>query len=384
MKHTRLFRNFVYRVSHTLTTEWRLIFRDKGAVLILLLAVLIYSTLYSLGYGGEILRDVPIVVVDESRTPQSRHLIRMLDSSPNIEVAFEAESMPEAQCLFFARRAYGIVLIPAEYARSLVTGRQTTIAAYCDAGYLLIYRQTLEAVSTVVQSEGVSVVQRRLELSGRTASEAAIVATPVSLHTHNLYNPSLGYGVFVMPAVLILILQQTALVGIGLVCGTRNEFGRQRTHAPFATLIGRTVAYAALYSVTATYIFVLHYRLFEYPMNGSTEACVVLLALFITASVLLGLSLSPLYSRREESLMLLFWSSIPALLVSGVSLPHEAFPQWLHMLGRLLPSSNAVEGYIRIQSAGASLADVAPQIATLGALVVLYGTTAYIAIRRGR
>lgn len=370
---------YMRRIARAASDEWRRIFRDEGAVLILILAVLIYSTLYSLGYGGEVLRDIPIVVVDESRTEASRRLVRAIDASPNVNVAFEATDMVEARNLFYARRAYGVVLIPSDYERALVQGRQAALAAYCDASYLLVYRQSLEAVVAVAQSEGVRVVEHRLEAAG--VGDAPVVASPVALRVHNLFNPWLGYGVFVMPAVLILILQQTALVGIGLVGGTRNERSRGRVRRPFATLIGRTVAYAAIYGVLATYIFVLHYRMFDYPTNGSAWACVALLALYIVAVTLLGISLCGLYRRREESLVLLLWSSIPALLVSGVSLPSEAFPEWLYMVGKLLPSSSAVEGYVRIQTMGASLREVAPQMMTLGVLVVLYGITAYVVLR---
>ena len=373
---------YIRRIARVSRDEWRRIFRDEGAVLILLLAVLIYSTLYSLGYGGEVLRDIPIVVVDESRTEASRRLIRSIDASPNVNVAFEAVDMVEARSLFYARRAYAVVLIPSDYERALMKSKQATFAAYCDASYLLVYRQSLEAIVAVAQSEGVAVVERRLEATD--VVQASAIATPVSLHVHNLYNPWLGYGVFVMPAVLILILQQTALVGIGLVGGTRNMHGKRRLRQPLATLIGRTVAYTVMYGVLATYIFVLHYRMFGYPMNGSVGACVVLIALDIVAIVLLGLALCGLYRSREDSLVLLLWSSIPALLVSGVSLPAEAFPKWLYMVGKLLPSSSAVEGYVRIQTMGASLTEVAPQMLVLGVLVVVYGAVAYMVLRSKR
>jgi len=76
--------------------------------------------------------------------------------------------------------------------------------------------------------------------------------------------------------------------------------------------------------------------------------------------------------------LMLLWSSVPILLLAGVSYPREAFPEWLYAIGRVFPSSSAVDGFIRLNSMGASLYDVRIEIITLLILALSYTAFAII------
>ena len=89
-----------------------------------------------------------------------------------------------------------------------------------------------------------------------------------------------------------------------------------------------------------------------------------------------------IFRNRESSIVWLLWFSIPFLLVSGVSLPPQAFPKWLYWIGRVVPSSSAVEAWIAVQSMGATLSDVAPKLTLLWVLVVVYGVGAIVANKK--
>ena len=133
-------------------------------------------------------------------------------------------------------------------------------------------------------------------------------------------------------------------------------------------------------------MLVVHYRVFGYPMNGRTVDCLAVVVPYVLASVLMGITLSLLFTRRESSLVWLLWSSVPVLLLSGASLPKEAFPEWMYLAGQILPSSSAVAAYVRVQTAGAPLSAVEVEIVRLWMLVLAYGVSAvvgtYAVIRR--
>lgn len=78
--------------------------------------------------------------------------------------------------------------------------------------------------------------------------------------------------------------------------------------------------------------------------------------------------------------MLLLWCSIPALMLSGASVPREAMPEWLYRFGQILPSSSGVEGFIRLQSMGASFSDVLHEVRILWILTIVYGGFAAVGI----
>jgi ABC-2 type transport system permease protein len=165
-----------------------------------------------------------------------------------------------------------------------------------------------------------------------------------------------------------------------MLSATRRERGvRYASHSAFAITVGRTVAQFALYAVTLGFMLTVHYSLFGYPMRGAWWQCVAVLVPYLLAVMLLAQALGALFRRRESPLVWLLWLSIPLLLVSGASLPPQAFPEWLYTIGRVVPSSSAVDAWIAVQSRGASLVDVAPQVATLWCLVAIYGAAALVA-----
>ena len=374
--------------------EFRTIFTDGGVMLVLIFALLIYATVYSLAYGSQVLRDVPIGVVDQSRTQASRTLIETFNAGPNTYVAYEPSDMEEARELFYDRKIYGVVYIPADYEKNLLGGLQANVAIYCDASYFLMYRQVFQELVTTIGQTGAMVEFQRLIAKGANIPQAQAVTQPVIYQSHNLFNPYLGYGTFVMPAIIIVIIQQTMLIGIGMIGGTWREHGLYRKLRPagrgrMSTLpivMGRATVYAAIYAVTCAYVLGVHYRLFHFPMNGSAGAVAVIMTLYVAACIAMGIAVSTLFRYRENSLLLLLWTSIPVLMVSGVSFPKEGIPEWLFNLGKLLPSSHGVNGFIRIQTMGASLGEVFAEVKWLVILTVVYGGLACIgthqAIRR--
>ncbi|MEG1611184.1 MAG: ABC transporter permease [Alistipes sp.] len=368
--------------------EFRTVFTDAGAVLILVFALLIYSTVYSLAYGSQVLRNVPIGVVDKCQSATSRALIRTFNAGPNTYTAYAPTSMEQAKELFFARKIYGVVYIPSDYEEKLLGGAQANVAIYVDASYFLMYRQIFQELVTTIGQTGAMVEFQRLIAKGANIPQATAISQPVIYESHNLFNPYLGYGSFVMPAIIIVIIQQTLLIGLGMVGGTWREFGLYRKLCPanrkrMSTLpivAGKTLVYAAVYALTTFYILSVHYRLFHYPINGADSTVVAFMIPYLLACITMGIAISTLFRQRESSLLLLLWTSIPILMLSGVSYPREAIPDWLFAFGQIFPSSHGVDAFIRIRSMGASFDEVLPQIRMLWILTIVYGGLACIGI----
>lgn len=385
----RLFRqlkSYRQQLRAVMANEYRTIFSDGGAMLILIFALLIYATVYSLAYAPQVLRNVPIGVIDQSRTATSRSLIDTFNAGPNTYVAYEPADMEEAKNLFFDRDIYGIVYIPSDYEKKLLGGEQAVVAIYCDASYFLMYRQVFQEVVTSIGKTGAMVEFQRLIAKGADIPQAQAVTQPVIYQSHNIFNPYLGYGTFVMPAIIMVIIQQTMLIGIGMIGGTWREHKlyhklcppERRRMSTLPIVLGRGLVYASIYAVTCFYILGLHYRLFHYPMNGAAETVLLFMAAYMAACIALSLAVSTLFRYRENSLLLLLWTSIPLLMLSGVSFPREGMPEWLYRFGQIFPSSHGVNAFIRIQTMGASLAEVFREIKALVILAVVYGGLACI------
>lgn len=353
--------------------EWRRVWHDEGVVLIVVFALFIYSISYSLGYGGEVLNEVPVAVVGGNSGSISRSLTHKLNASPKIRVAHETSDISEAEQLLVARQVWGVVALSPDLDSDILAERQSRVAILGDASYFLAYREVAEGAVSAIQAMNAEIIEQR----------DGAYNPPILFEQRNLFNAELGYGVFVMPAIILLIVQQTALIGIGMVSASRRERNEKYcSDSPVAITIGRTLTYLAIYALTLGFMLTIHYSLFDYPMRGTWWQCAAIIAPYLLAVILLAQAVGALFRRRESSIVWLLWLSIPFLLVSGVSLPPQAFPQWLYFIGKAIPSSSAVDAWIRVQTMGASLTDIAPELTILWVLVVFYGTMAIVANRR--
>lgn len=350
-----------------LKIEWSAVWHDEGVALIVVFALFIYGISYSLGYGGEVLNEVPIAIVGGGNGSISQALAQKIDASPKVRVAHEVADMVEAERLLRERKVWGVVAPSPDFDRDVLSERQAKVAILGDASYFLAYREVVEGAVATIQQMNREIIEQR----------DGAYNPPILFEQRNLFNPSLGYGIFVMPAIILLIVQQTALIGIGMVSATRRERCEQYpTKSAVTITIGRTLAYIAIYAVTLGFMLTVHYSLFGYPMRGAWWRCVAVVAPYLLAVIFLAQAVGSLFRHRESPILWLLWLSIPFLLVSGVSLPPQAFPKWLYLLGKIVPSSSAVEAWIAIQSRGASLSDIAPQLTLLWVLVLFYASLA--------
>ena len=77
--------------------EMRQVFKDEGMIIFFIVVPLLYPLLYSWIYNNEIVRDIPVAIVDQSHSSLSRQFIRMCDASPDVRVAYYAQSLEEAK-----------------------------------------------------------------------------------------------------------------------------------------------------------------------------------------------------------------------------------------------------------------------------------------------
>lgn len=362
--------------------EFKLILSDGGAMLILLFAMLIYTTIYSIAYGAEVVSSVDIAVVDEDCTPTSRMLIDGLRSGPNTKVSYEPQSVMEAQDMFYHNLVYGIVVIPNGFERKLLSMEGCTVSLILDGSHLLLYREVFEQAIIDALTQGGDIEAEYLVAMGADDITARSIVEPVKFSKTVLYNRSLGYGSFVMPSIVVVIIQQTLLIGVAMVAMRRRRDLILTWVESVKRVVARVFVYVAIYGVGLAIILLTIWQVFGFPLNGDMWSVVLFMILYIMASASLAQLLSYMFRRRESPMLVLLWSSIPILLLAGVSYPREAFPEWLYALGRIFPSSSAVDGFIRLNSMGASLYDIKADLLNVIILAFLYMIFAIILEKR--
>ncbi len=371
--------------------EARRLRRDVGALLVLVGAMFLYAVLYPVPYRHEVLDEVPIAIVDLDGSDMGRDLARMADAHQLLSVAAHPSSVEEAARLVREGKAGGFLVVPPGFERQVRRGERATVAGYADAGYFLVYRQVLTGFSETVGTLSAGIEIRRLQGEGLPRTLAVGARDPLPLSTRPLFNRTEGYATYVVPGVLVLILQQTLLVGIGMVGGTRRERkenaggGRREAEGGLldaaAKVIGRAAVYLPLYAVHALFYFGVVYALYGFPAKCPAAGLAWFVLPFLLASIFLALTLRGLFHAREASIHLLLWTSLPAIFLAGFAWPVEALPRWLAAAGQSLPSTSAIPGVIRMTQMGATLAQVRAEWWVLWVLAGLYFATACLAAR---
>ena len=362
--------------------ELRQVLRDEGVLLFCIVVPIVYPLLYSWVYNNENIHEVPVAVVDQSHSQLSRQFIRMCDASPDVHVAYYAVDLDDAQSLVSRQIVKGIYLIPEDFATRVNRLEQATVSVYCDMALMLTYKAIYQTAMAVSQKMGAGI---QTKLAGKyTKREEVINASPLDVEEVAMFNPQAGYGTAILPAVLILIIQQTLALGIGLAAGTARERNRYGDLVPIhpsyggvgRIVSGKALCYLMVYAVMSTYLVLVVPKFFSFIHIAAWQDLLLMMIPYVLACVFFGLTVSCLVRYRENVILLMVFVSLPLLFLTGGSWPQSSIPGYLQGVSWLFPSTFGVRAYLRLNTMGATLGDITLEMRCLWIQVAAYLGTA--------
>jgi ABC-2 type transport system permease protein len=185
-----------------------------------------------------------------------------------------------------------------------------------------------------------------------------------------MFNPQGGYGTFVIPAVLMLIFQQTLVLGIGLGAGTARENNPYGDLVPihpaysgiYRIVGGKAMCYIMIYTVMGAYLTMVVPRIFSFVAMVKAWDLFCLMLPYLLACVFFGMTVSCLVRYRENVMLLMVFISLPLLFLTGVSWPQSAIPGVWQGISWLFPSTFGARAFVRMNTMGATLSDVVPEV----------------------
>ena len=366
-------------IGGTFLAEWRRVLGDRGVLGLFILAPILYAVFYPQPYLGQLVRNIPIAVVDQDNTDLSRGLIQALGAHGNLSIALRATTFAEAEDAIQARRAFGIVGIPPDTERNVLKGVSARLPIYGDSTYFILFNRTLQGILESVQAVVIDAVTASARRNGAGVRAATAATAPVDLVMVPLFNPTASYSAYVVPAAFVLILHQTLLMGAAMLGGAAYEAGGpagRRTRASAAAILGQGLAHWAIYVPAMLLYFVIMPRIYGFSTLGSFWQIVTLSFPFILATSFLGQTLGLVFRHRETAVLLVLATSLPQFFLVGAAWPAEAIPSFLRSARELLPSVPAIDGFVRINQMGATLFEVRGRWEALWALTLLYFLTA--------
>ena len=356
---------------------WRRVLTDSGASLLLIGAPILYSLFYPLPYVREIVREVPIAVVDLDHSSLSRQLARYAEAHEALHIVDRLPSVAAAESAVKAGRLRGYLIVPAHFRADVLRGRDTVVAYGGDATYFLQFKQMLTGFAESIGTLNAGIKARQSLAAGQSRAQALAALSPVMLRAHPLGNTREGYASYLIPGVFLLILQQTLILGVGLLRGTAYEDRGRPRNPNRRGFAGMVTALFTLYAAHAAFFLGAVAWIYDLPTHGHLGRLALFLAPFLLASVLLAVALSGFCTRRESSIHLFLITSIPFLFLAGVNWPFEMMPASLQWLARLLPSTAGIQGALRLGSLQAQWTEVFRWWLLLWGLAALYAWPAW-------
>ena len=372
-----LFRR-IFRVAFA---EWKLFYTDPAAVLLLVVAGVLYAFYYPTPYVKQTVTKIPVAVVDLDHTVMSRELTQMAASTQQVEVRYIYSEIREAEMALASEDIYGFMVIPQDMEKNLRNGESANVNVFTHGAYVMLHGNIGTAFTTCALTVGATTKVKRIALGKKVpAAKAMAMRDPVPLSIQTLYNNTGSYSNYVVPSVLVVILQQTLVIGICILGGARahRRFRRKHRESPVENetlpyrYFGRSLAYFLHYCTFILFYHCVVYNVFDFQRRGEVLPMVAFAIVFLFAVINFGMVISQVFLRRETAMQIFLYASIPILFLTNFSWPTALMPAWMRGFSCLLPSTFAVPAWLSIEQRGADIFDAAGLLIPLASQAVFY------------
>jgi ABC-2 type transport system permease protein len=362
-------------VGGAFLAEWQRVLAIRGAFMLLVLAPVVYGVYYPQPYLGQILRKIPIAVVDNDLSELSRSIVQTLDASGAVSVVLQADTLADARAALDRGDAFAVVGIPPGTERDVFKGTTVQVPVYADATYLFIFRSMSNAIAVAINTLSSELAAGGARTDGSLVKAALASTSPAEVLLQPIFNPVGGYASYVVPAAFVLILQQMLLIGASMLTVVALA---QPGGGAFATVLGRGIAHLVIYLPALALYFIVLPRFYGFSTLGQPLQLFAVASVFVLATSFMGQAVGAWFKHPETPTLIFLGTSLPQFFLAGFSWPREAIPKPVLALSYIFPSDLAIDGLVRIDQLGASLWEVAHDWRGLWALAVIYFVLAVI------
>jgi len=355
--------------------EWRRVLAIRGAFMLLVVGPLVYGLYYPQPYLNQILRKIPIAVVDNDLSELSRNIVQTLDASGAVRVAVQAATVAEGRKALDRGDAFAVVEIPPGTERDVLKGTTVHVPIFADATYLFIFRSMASGIAVAIDTLSSELAARGARTDGSLVKATLASASPAEILLQPIFNPVGGYASYIVPAAFVLILQQMLLIGASMLTVVALP---QITGGAFASVLGRGIAHLTIYLPALALYFIVLPRFYGFSTLGHPVQLFALASLFTLATSFMGQAAGAWFRQPETPTLIFLGTSLPQLFVTGFSWPREAIPTPVPAAGYIFPSDFAIDGIVRIGQLGASLGEVVHDWRGLWCLTIVYFALAVI------
>ncbi|MCQ2958049.1 MAG: ABC transporter permease [Candidatus Gastranaerophilales bacterium] len=365
--------------------EYKNFLADTGVLLIMIAAVVAYAFWYVMPYQQEVMKEIPVGVVDLDNSDFSRDYVRDLNITDVLKIKKRSMSIHDAEIAFYKDEIRGFVVIPKDFEKDLLKGKQVNVSLYGDSAYLIVYKTLYAAVAQTSIATGGKIEVAKMMKQGLKKKQALTVKQPFEFVQVPLFNPVGGYKSYVYPVILVMILHQTMILGLGLMQGTRNEkkkkYCKNAKDLPL-TLFARSTFYVLLYLLYGLVAFFIFPELFVYPMHYNPVPLLGIYILMLYTVCFFAQTISYFFRIREAALLVMVVTSLVFIFIPGLIWPRESIPAFINIFSFFIPATCGIDGIIKINQNGAGFINIIYDYLWLMFLCLLYFGSAILLTKK--
>ncbi len=324
------------RLLSIIRKEFIQIFRDPRTLA--MIVVIPIMQLFLLGYSAtNDVRNVPLAVLDRSRSEESRALLDSYRAADYFRIAYVVDSEAEIEELIFAGKARAAVIIPPDYAQRLNHG-DAQIAFILDGSDPTSASTALSASQLIGQAHSTGILAQKFERTGMSLR----VQPPVDVRTTVWFNPDLISAHFMIPGVIGMILYAIAAILTASSVVRERERGTIEQLIvtpirPWELIVGKLMPYVALGFFNTIEVLAVGHWWFGVPIRGDLGLIILLSGVFLVTGLGIGLLASTIANTQQEAMLTVWMTLLPSIFLSGFFFPLEAMPKVLQWFSYLMP-----------------------------------------------
>lgn len=278
-------------------------------------------------------RHLPTLVLDESRTSESRAFVDVMRNTGNFDVVANVRSRAEVADRIGRGDARAAVIIPPAFMHDLKRGRPAAVQVVVDAADPIGSGAAIAGASQAGAARSLALLEAR----GHHQD-----AAPLDVRIRPWYNPALRNAAYIVPGLVGVLLSMTLILITSMAIVRERERGtlEQLIVTPIgktSLMLGKIVPFVLVGYVQMTVVILLGRLLFHIPIRGNLALLYLITLAFIVANLGLGLFVSTVARTQTQAMQLGFFLLLPNILLSGFMFPREAMPAAAQWLGLALP-----------------------------------------------
>src|SRR5574341_180521 len=277
-------------------------------------------------------RNIPTVVLDESRSPESRELIAAFQNTGNFLIVAQLDGRAALDHAIASGDAQAGIVVPNDYPRDLARGRTATVQVIVDASDPLSSQAAIQAAAGVAQV-------KNLLILGAAAGRATL---PLDARVRPRYNPGLRSPNYIVPGLVgvILTIPMVLITAMAIVRERERGTLEQLIVTPITNtelMLGKIAPYIGVGLIQMSAVLLLGRFVFDVPLSGNVLLLYGIALIFVVASLALGLFISTLVKTQQQAIQVAFFFVLPNILLSGFMFPRQAMPLFFQWISLLLP-----------------------------------------------